>query len=420
MKQTMTQLLVLSGALSLATSCHTAKQTTTPNKINSPAFSQDMDNQYLILSDAEKEIIANNNKFALQLFKKTAGLGSTVISPVSVSYLMAMLANGADGQTCAGIMATLQLKERDLDECNALYHMMIERAMNEDKACSLNIANYFAVNKNISLNDRYVKNMQSTYHAGISRLDFSSAKCADTINKWCNEQTRGMIPSIISAVDPNAMAYIMNAIYFNGTWTNTFDKRNTKDEAFRGYTRNISRVPMMHQTETLPYWSTDSYSAVSIPYGSGNFSMTVFLPNEGKSVDDMLKQFGNTNMAALTEQSEDCIVDLKLPRFTTSTEAQLNDVISALGAASIFTPNADFSKMSDTGMFVSKLFQKAKIDVSEEGTKAAAVTAAIMTMSAMPSEQPRQVAFHANRPFVYIISERHTGAVLFMGQYTGD
>ena len=147
--------------------------------------------------------------------------------------------------------------------------------------------------------------------------------------------------------------------------------------------------------------------------------MTVLLPNEGKSIDDMMRVVNAKEIANLGRKMENCKVDLKLPKFTTEVEQPLNEVIAGLGAPTMFKPGADFSKLADGNMFVSKMFQKAKIEVSEEGTKAAAATAAIMTMSAYEPE-PRQVEFHADRPFVYLISESDSGAIYFIGQFTGS
>lgn len=176
---------------------------------------------------------------------------------------------------------------------------------------------------------------------------------------------------------------------------------------------------MMHKSDKLLYWKNDMYAAVRIPYGNGSYTMTVMLPNEGISIDEMLKTMENADLTAWRQDAEQCIVDLKLPRFTTEADVTLNNVISELGAANIFNSNADFTNIAKTNMFVSEMFQKAKIEVSEEGTKAAAVTAAIMTMSALPTEEPKHVTFHANRPFVYMITEANTNAIFFMGQYTG-
>lgn len=422
MKTKMTKLLMLSGTIMLATSCSTVNKSVSSEEASSPQTNKEyenMDAEYLTLTDAQDSIIAKNNTFAVKLFEKTAKMQSTVISPVSVSYLMAMLANGANGQTKADIMKALQLEEKDLDEMNALYKMMIQRCGNTDKGTTLNIANYFAMNKEVNLEDAYANKMKNIYNAGIESLDFTSQKTTAHINNWCKKNTNGMIPSIIDKVDANASAYIMNAIFFNGTWADKFSKSQTKNENFRGYTRDITMVPMMHKSDKLLYWKNDMYAAVRIPYGNGSYTMTVMLPNEGISIDEMLKTMENADLTAWRQDAEQCIVDLKLPRFTTETDVTLNNIISELGAANIFNSNADFTNIAKTNMFVSEMFQKAKIEVSEEGTKAAAVTAAIMTMSALPTEEPKHVTFHANRPFVYMITEANTNAIFFMGQYTG-
>ena len=422
MKTKMTKLFMLSGAIMLATSCGTTNKSTSTEEASKPQTNKEYDNmdaEYLTLSDAQDRIIAQNNAFAVKLFEKTAKMQSTVISPVSVSYLMAMLANGANGQTRTDIMKALQLTDNDLDEMNALYQMMIQRCGSLDKETTLRIANYFAMNKDVELKDVYANNMKAIYNAGIESLDFTSPKTTAHINNWCKKNTNGMIPSIINNVDANASAYIMNAIFFNGTWADKFNKSNTKNENFKGYTRDITMVPMMHKSDKLLYWANDMYAAVRIPYGNGSYTMTVMLPNEGKSIDEMLKSMENADFTAWRQDAEQCIVDLKLPRFTTEADVTLNNIISELGAANIFSSKADFTNIANTNMFVSQMFQKAKIEVSEEGTKAAAVTAAIMTMSALPTEEPKHVTFHANRPFVYMITEANTNAIFFMGQFTG-
>lgn len=422
MKTKMTKLFMLSGAIMLATSCGTTNKSTSTEEASKPQTNKEYDNmdaEYLTLSDAQDRIIAQNNAFAVKLFEKTAKMQSTVISPVSVSYLMAMLANGANGQTKTDIMKALQLTDNDLDEMNALYRMMIQRCGSLDKETTLRIANYFAMNKDVELKDAYANNMKAIYNAGIESLDFTSPKTTAHINNWCKKNTNGMIPSIINNVDANASAYIMNAIFFNGTWADKFNKSNTKNENFKGYTRDITMVPMMHKSDKLLYWANDMYAAVRIPYGNGSYTMTVMLPNEGKSIDEMLKSMENADFTAWRQDAEQCIVDLKLPRFTTEADVTLNNIISELGAANIFSSKADFTNIANTNMFVSQMFQKAKIEVSEEGTKAAAVTAAIMTMSALPTEEPKHVTFHANRPFVYMITEANTNAIFFMGQFTG-
>ena len=388
------------------------------------SVNEEVDESFLILSDAQHEMVNNNNSFAFSLYNKTMGMNSRVVSPLSVTYLMSMLANGADGETQQQILATLGwagegIQQPSLQDINDYSRMLIEKTARLDKAVTVEIANYVAVNKEFKLNSKFQKSVERDYKAGVESLNFTSPSTLKRINDWCNDRTHGMIPSIINELDPDAVSYLMNAIYFNGTWKDKFSKEETKQEMFRGYTRDIQYVDMMHRHGEYFYADGDGYSAVSIPYGNGAFRMTVILPSEGSFLRDVMASMDGGKFQALQRSMEKCNVDLKIPRFTTEVDLPLNDIISALGAPLIFSPQADFSQFARGNFYVSKMFQKAKIEVSEEGTKAAAVTAAIMMMSAMRPEKKRNVVFHADSPFAYIISENSTGSIYFMGQYTG-
>ena len=388
------------------------------------SVNEEVDESFLILSDAQHEMVNNNNSFAFSLYNKTMGMNSRVVSPLSVTYLMSMLANGADGETQQQILATLGwagegIQQPSLQDINDYSRMLIEKTARLDKAVTVEIANYVAVNKEFKLNSKFQKSVERDYKAGVESLNFTSPSTLKRINDWCNDRTHGMIPSIINELDPDAVSYLMNAIYFNGTWKDKFSKEETKQEMFRGYTRDIQYVDMMHRHGEYFYADGDGYSAVSIPYGNGAFRMTVILPTEGSFLRDVMASMDGGKFQELQRSMEKCNVDLKIPRFTTEVDLPLNDIISALGAPLIFSSQADFSQFARGDFYVSKMFQKAKIEVSEEGTKAAAVTAAIMMMSAMRPEKKRNVVFHADSPFAYIISENSTGSIYFMGQYTG-
>lgn len=402
---------------------------TTKNADNSKNNQQDdlvasredglMDDNYLILSDAQRDIIENNNAFALNLFSQMKGFDSKVVSPMSVSYLMDMLANGADGQTRQEIMKAIGCEKVSLKDLNEFYQMMIARANHFDKATTINIADYIALNRQYQLKDGFASTMKNYYQAGIESLDFSKASTLKRINRWCSDHTDGMIPKIIEQVDADAVSYIMNAIYFNGTWTDKFDTRQTKLENFQGYTRDIKKTQMMHRNGKYQYMDNADFAAVNLPYGNGSYSMTLILPNRGKSIDEVMAGLDAKKVSELGRSMDECVVDLKLPRFTISQETSLNDIIGKLGAPTMFTSGADFSNFASGNLSISKMLQKAKIEVSEEGTKASAVTMAMVAMTALRPE-PRKVEFHANRPFIYMITEHSTGAILFMGQYTGS
>lgn len=389
-------------------------------KIEATKPLDNMDNEYLILSDAQQSIVDRGNQFALNLFRTQAGMDSKVVSPLSVSFLMAMLANGADSTTKDEILSTVAGdKSLSVAELNDTYAAFLRMAANGDKLTTINIANYIALNKGFKLKSTYAGTVGSKYAANVENLDFASPKALKHINQWCSDKTCRMIPSIIDRLNPSDVAVLLNAIYFNGSWTHQFPKKNTRLENFQGYTRDIKKVDMMHQERKFFYADNSRFAAVELPYGNGQYSMTVLLPNEGVSINDMMKQLTAGEFAKLQQQMSECIVDLKLPRFSTTTNVSLNVPLSALGAKTMFTSSADFSGMADAGVFVSAMLQKAKIEVSEEGTKAAAVTAGVIALTAL-HEQPRHVKFHAKRPFVYTINEKNSNAILFIGQFTGE
>lgn len=422
MKKTFNNIALTATVLLALSACSSTKKISDnkSNDIVSMTTEEEIDPEFMVLSDAQYDLVKRNNNFALNLFSEMKGVGSNVVSPMSVTYLMAMLANGAEASTREEIMDAIGAKDFDIDDMNAFYAYLIRRAKTADKQTTLNIANYIALNKEFKLKKKFASTIADSYQGAVESLDFTNPESTKRINGWCSEHTNNMIPTIIDQVEPSAVAYILNAIYFNGTWTDKFDKNNTKKEQFNGYTRDIMYVDMMHRNAKYYYRSNDVYSAVTLPYGSGAYSMTVILPNEGKFITDLTKTLNADTIASLRRNMEECLVDLKLPRFTTEMKLPLKGIVAKLGAPSMFdATRADFSSFANGNVYVSEMLQKAKIEVSEEGTKAAAVTMGMVKLTSMRPQEPRRVDFHCDRPFVYMIQDNYTGAILFMGQFTG-
>ena len=422
MKKTFNNIALTATVLLALSACSSTKKISDnkSNDIVSMTTEEEIDPEFMVLSDAQYDLVKRNNNFALNLFSEMKGVGSNVVSPMSVTYLMAMLANGAEASTREEIMDAIGAKDFDIDEMNAFYAYLIRRAKTGDKQTTLNIANYIALNKEFKLKKKFASTIADSYQGAVESLDFTNPESTKRINGWCSEHTNDMIPTIIDQVEPSAVAYILNAIYFNGTWTDKFDKNNTKKEQFNGYTRDIMYVDMMHRNAKYYYTSNDVYSAVTLPYGSGAYSMTVILPNEGKFITDLTKTLNADTIASLRRNMEECLVDLKLPRFTTEMKLPLKGIVAKLGAPSMFdATRADFSSFANGNVYVSEMLQKAKIEVSEEGTKAAAVTMGMVKLTSMRPQEPRRVDFHCDRPYVYMIQDNYTGAILFMGQFTG-
>lgn len=414
MKKT-NQVLALALACTMS-ACSTATKTSSENISTD---NENIDGSYLIMSDEQRSTVGGYNEFALNLFRTQTGMDTKVFSPLSVSFLMGMLANGTDGNTLKEIINTIASNGGSLNDINETCRILLNGIAKEDKSCLVKIANAIVTNKNISLNKEYVANMDKWYDADITSQDFSSKKTVNNINKWCDKHTDGMIPQIINELDPSAVSVLLNAIYFNGTWETPFDAEETKLERFQGYTRDIKKVKTMHQEDEFPYAKKDNFAAVTMPYKGRKYAMTLLLPDNECSIEEMMKGFNSKEFDNLTSSMERCKVDLKLPKFSVETSLSLNSSLEKLGVKKMFAPGADFNKMSDNDVYVSQMLQKAKIEVTEEGTKAAAVTMAMVALTALQPEV-KHVTFHANRPFVYIISDTTNGAIYFIGQFTGD
>ena len=233
----------------------------------------------------------------------------------------------------------------------------------------------------------------------------------DKRGEWASDNTNKMIEEILTEdeFNPFAVSYLLNAIYFKGIWKTPFNAANTQEESFN----ETGSVPMMHhEYMDARYEDNDLYQTVSLPFGNGTYNLQVFLPRVGKTIDDLLENLNSKNwqMRGYTHE-----VDLKLPRFEISTNQMLGNVMAELGMPSAFDPEtADFSKMCNTQIYIGLMKQVAKIKLDEQGAEAAAVT-----IIDVAGGIPDYATFHANRPFLYIISEQSTGVILFMGQFTG-
>ena len=228
-----------------------------------------------------------------------------------------------------------------------------------------------------------------------------------------------MVKEILSKdeFDKDTESYLLNALYFKGPWTTKFDPNNTVEESFNGG----AVVPMMHIPRgefmggaEFAYTENDLYQAIKLPYGNEAYQMTVILPQPDKTIDDVLDKMDGQNWQF---HGRGTIVDLKLPRFETEASTDLKPVMSALGMPTAFILDlAEFPDFCNMPTFIGLMKQVAKINVNEEGTEAAAVT----VIGAETSGMPGTADFHATRPFIYIISERSTGIIFFIGQYMGE
>ena len=370
------------------------------------------------LTDEEQALVRSSVDFSFRLFKETRGDINQVISPLSVTYALGMLNNGAAGVTRQEICQTLGFGETGADGINAFCRKMLTELPALDEQTKVMLSNAIFLNQPRYFLPEFLEIAHTYYDAETQTRDFEDGETMDVINKWGSDHTMGMIDKVLSeeTFKADAASYLLNAVYFKGVWTLKFDKEETKDEMFNGR----EKVPMMHMRKCLPYAETDDYQALTLPYGNESYRMTVLLPREGKSIREVLSTLDADAWLWNLQWMDVAEVDVKLPRMDITTNVDLVEPMMALGMPSAFDPlAADIPGCYNTSQFISNMFQVAKIKMDEEGTEAAAITV-IETTDALPSGEPKLYEFHADRPFHYIISERSTGAIHFIGQYMGE
>lgn len=380
----------------------------------------------LVLTKAQADFIQSNNSFALNLFRqvvKAEDGKSLLISPLSVTIDFGMVCNGAVGNTQKEIFETLGYKDGSVEDLNAFCQTMMEQSAAVDPSTTLEIANAAVVNSLYpGLKDSFTNTVKQAYDAKIIYKNFAQEDIKKLIDDWCNEKTHGMIPELLSQpVKPQEYAHFLNAVYFKGIWTNKFKKQDTKPAPFTLENGSKKEVKMMHQSEVFGYgYLANLCTAVRLPYGNQAYRMTLLLPVEGETLAQLVESLDTGTWDKL-QRLGDRVVDVKIPTFETEYSVMLKEALEGLGIRQAFdSDNADFTAMSSNpDLYVGKVLQKAKIKVDEEGSEAAAVTDIDMDGCAGPSDTPQIAEFHADRPFLYIISEISSGAIYFIGQYTG-
>ena len=390
------------------------------------------------LTEAQMVFVNDNNQFTLNFLKtvnETDQSGKSFIySPLSITYVLGMVNDAATGQTEQELEQTLGFHEGGIQAVNDYCKNLIDNLPEVDKKVTLNIANAIFVNKNNArLKAQYQQNMLNYYDAKAEDLDFEAPETLGHINGWCKEKTKDMIPTILDEVNPGAVSYLLNAIYFKADWASKFDQKNTKEETFTTESGK-TKLPLMHQNVLIQYAKNSIFSSVSIPYGNGRWSMIVMLPEEGKTTDDIISHLASYGLTmygfcgTMGDTFQSYEVDLKLPRYETSSDTDQIDgkligLLQKMGIHLAFDElQAEIPNMCERPVYIEMMRQKAKIKVNEEGSEAAAVTVAeIKEFSMRPSIPPEypKATFHANRPFVYVIREASSGVILFAGRFTG-
>lgn len=386
------------------------------------ACTNEPDNQEitnLTLTEKSAKIIAADNQFGFEIFQKVnASLGepkNTMISPMSISLALAMVYTGTSGDTKKQMEDMLHKSGLTPDDINQSYKELVAALSSHDPKVELAISNAIFYRNTFSVKNDFITTNQNYYQAEVAGLDFT--KTAETLNKvngWVNTKTKGKIDKIIEQVNPEDVMYLLNAIYFNGEWQYRFDPKETTDMPFTKEDNQVVQVPTMTIENPYKVYSHESFQMLEMPYGSGKYSMLIFLPASGKSTNNVISLLSAENvddwLTKMTEQKE----KVYLPKFEFKFDDSLVDELNALGMTDAFNDaKANLSGISDAAkLIISEVMHKSYIKVDERGTEAAAVTGITIGVTSMPIDN----SFRVDHPFVFAIREKDTKAILFIGK----
>ncbi len=366
-----------------------------------------------------EKIVEADNKFGLELFQllneEEEEDKNLMMSPLSVSLALAMAYNGAEGNTQEQMEEMLHKIGMTPDEINQSYKSLVKALESHDPKVELSIANAIFYHQAYHIKDDFISTNQSYYNAEVEDLDFSNTSATlEKVNGWVKNKTRDKIEKIIEQVSPYDVMYLINAIYFNGEWTYSFDKDDTDDRVFFLKDGSDIKVPTMFIKEDFNYLNTDKFELLEMPYGGEKYSMLIFLPHENFSTDDVIQDLNPSNMQGWISNMRSWNKKVFFPKFEFAYENSLVDNLKTLGMTDAFEAHkSDFSGITDdTNLYISEVKHKSYIKVDERGTEAAAVTGiTIGTTSAQPNEY-----FAVDDPFVFAIREKDTDAILFLGK----
>ena len=332
--------------------------------------------------------------FQLNIFNEInkSNVGKNImVSPLSIYHILSLTANGALNNTLNEMLKALN--EKDLKSMNS-----VNIKLNSDiqKLTTVELAN--AVFTKFKPEAEFIK-MINQYKAEINTLE-----SVDQINQWCKEKTHNKIPKILDSLSPNDLMVLINAIYFKGKWVKSFDKRKTRKNNFLNFNKTPKEVFFMNSTDDYMYFEDKEVQALSINYKNDNLEALILLPKHQIDINNYISNLTSQKYQIIISKLSKNKVILSMPKFVINFGAELTHYFNSLGMVEAFTDQADFSIMSKSNKLkISKIVHKTFIEVDEEGTEAAAVTAVVMTKKALVVKPKKEIEMNVDHPFLFII-----------------
>lgn len=368
------------------------------------------------LSKTEEQVVSSSVQFGIDLLKELIdekGKENVIISPLSVSTAFGMALNGADNETYNQMQSVLGLSDMTLNEINDSYLSVNDLLTGVDNKVKFSSANSIWYRNGFAVENNFIEVNKKYFDAEVTEANFDDPSAVNRINDWVKEATNSKIDKIIEQIDPQKVMYLINAIYFKGIWKYQFDASKTQDDTFNSGTSTRS-IKMMNQKNKFRYMINSELQAVELPYGNDLFEMMVLLPNQGEEINNFIRNFSVEKFNNIRANFSETELTLSLPRFKVADESTLNTPLKNLGMTDAFNENfADFSKITKADqIFISEVKHKTFVEVNEEGTEAAAVTSIGFERTSVGDE----IFLRVDRPFLFVIYEKNTNTILFLGK----
>lgn len=374
------------------------------------------------LSAAETTAVTASADFGVELLARVSQASpdsNLFLSPLSAHMALGMALNGADGETFEAMRAALAMEDLSLAEANEAYASLVELLRDLDPRVEFRIGNSMWLQDGFPFLDDYRERVVQAFDAEAEAVDFSDPATLDRINGWVDEATEGNIEKLLDQLRPEEIAFLVNAVYFLGDWREQFDPEATEEAPFHLEDGTTAPVPLMQRTGDYRYGQGEDFTAADLPYGGDAFVMTVVLPDEDVGIDAFTAGLDPARWQEIVAAVEgtEREIRLALPRFELEYGRELTETLEAMGMGVAFDDfQADFGRMVDLeaiapqNVYLSRVEQKTFVRVDEEGTEAAAATGVGVGVTSAPP------ALRLDRPFLFAIRERHSGAVLFIGK----
>lgn len=402
--------LPLLGFILLAASCNPFQDSMGPVEANTR-----------LMSKSESEMVQANVNFAVRFFKELEkdGLENHFTGPFSIHQALSMAMNGNEGEVLQEYLDVLAYHGLSKAEANQAVKSLTEYLKKVDPKVKINIANGIWYREGFRVQAPFKNSMEAYYNANISPLNFDQTNAHQVINNWIASQTNNLIRDMLNSIPREAVMYLVNAIYFKGDWKYQFDPQKTKKESFFPDNGASVQVEMMESKDkvTLRTAGNAKVNYLEIPYSTGQYQMAIIQAQNG-SLSSILPEITIENLAAWSENAQETSVILKMPKFKMRyKEENLRDKLENMGLVTPFSPNPNnFTKLFEGSlppMLISRVIHEALIEVDEKGTEAAAATIVEIGLTSMPTG-PRIITL--DKPFYFLIKEKSSGSILFMGK----